>query len=207
MPKTGQMKQTKFLKGECQHCRGHIDFPAESAGLTTDCPHCGKQTELFLSQPKDEPTIPRATIVYTIIAVIILGAGLAGAIVALKMAERKVPHKRADVVAQVPVAPMDSTPDPHDVIAQTDFRISTVTLEKIKGSSLVYAVGTLTNTADRQRFGVRAQFDLLDENGTKVGDAKDYQQVIEPHGEWKFRALVVAAKVASAKIASVTEEK
>lgn len=201
------MKQTKFLTGECQHCHGHIEFAAESAGLTTDCPHCGKQTELLLALPKDEPTIPRATIVYTVIAVIILGAGLAGAIVALKMAQRKVAHKKVEAVAQAPVAPMDATPDPHDLIAQTGFRVSLVTLEKIKGSSLVYAVGTLTNTADRQRFGVRAQFDLLDENGNKVGDAKDYQQVIEPHGEWKFRALVVAAKVASAKIASVTEEK
>ena len=201
------MNQTKFLKGECQHCHGHIEFPAESVGLTTDCPHCGKQTELFLAQPKVEPTIPRATIVYTVIAVIILGAGLAGAIVALKMAERKVARKKVETIAQAPVAPTNATPDTGSPITEAGFRVGPVTLEKTKGSSLVYAVGTLTNAADRQRFGVRAQFDLFDENGNKIGDAKDYQQVIEPHGEWKFRALVVAAKVASAKIASVTEEK
>src|SRR6478736_176129 len=101
MPKTGQMKQTKFLRGECQHCHGHIEFPAESAGLSTDCPHCGKQTDLLLALPKEEPIIPRATIVYTLIAVIILVAGLAGAIIALKMAERKVAHKKTETVADV----------------------------------------------------------------------------------------------------------
>ena len=149
------MKQTKFLKGECQHCHGHIEFPAESAGLATDCPHCGKQTELLLAVPKEEPTIPRATIVYTIIAVVILVAGLAGAIVALKMAQRKVADKKIEVVSQPQVAPADTTAGPTDPIVQAGFNISPITIEKTKGSSLIYAVGTLSNDSDRQRFGVK----------------------------------------------------
>ncbi len=202
------MNQTKYLKGECQHCHGHIEFPAESAGLTIDCPHCGKQTELLLALPKDEPTIPRATIIYTVIAVIILAAGLAGAMIALKMAQRKVGHKKEEVVAQGPlVTATNAVPDADDPIVQAGFQVSPITIEKTKGSSLVYAVGTLTNAADRQRFGVKILFDLFDESGQKVGVAKDYQQVIEPKGEWKFRALVVASKTMSAKVASVTEEK
>ena len=206
MPNTGQMKQTKFLKGECQHCHGHIEFPAESAGLTNNCPHCGKQTELLLAVPKEEPTIPRATIVYTAIAVIILVAGLAGAMIALKMAERKVGHKKTEPVAEAPsVAP--TVADPGDPIVQAGFEVSPITIEKTKGSSLIYATGTLSNPADHQRFGVKLQFDLFDETGQKVGTAKDYQSVIEPKGEWKFRALVVTSKASSAKIASVTEEK
>lgn len=207
MPKTGQMKQTKFLKGECQHCHGHIEFPAESAGLTTACPHCGKQTDLLLALPKDEPTIPRATIVYTVIAVIILVAGLAGAMIALKMAERKVGHKKTEAVVDAPMTPTNAVADPADPIAQAGFQVSPITIEKTKGSSLVYAIGTLSNTAERQRFGVKLQFDLFDDAGQKVGTAKDYQSVIEPKGDWKFRALVVTSKAISAKIASVTEEK
>src|SRR6266498_2365187 len=101
------MNRTKYLKGECQHCHGHVEFPAESAGLTTNCPHCGKQTELFLAQPKEEPTIPTATIVYTVIAVFILGTGLVGAMIALKMAQRKVAHKKEIVLVQLP--PVAST--------------------------------------------------------------------------------------------------
>jgi hypothetical protein len=65
----------------------------------------------------------------------------------------------------------------------------------------------LTNAADRQRFGVKIQFDLFDDSGQKVGGAKDYQQVIEPKGEWKFRALIVSSRATSAKVASITEEK
>jgi hypothetical protein len=207
MPKTGQMKQTKFLKGECQHCYGHIEFPAESAGLTTDCPHCGKQTDLLLALPKVEPTIPRATIVYTVIAVIILVAGLAGAMIALKMAERKVGHKKNEAVVDVPMTPTNAVADPADPIAQAGFQVSPITIEKTKGSSLIYAIGTLSNTAERQRFGVKLQFDLFDNAGQKIGTAKDYQSVIEPKGDWKFRALVVTSKAISAKIASVTEDK
>lgn len=201
------MNQTKYLKGECQHCHGHIEFPAESAGLTTNCPHCGKQTELLLALPKDEPTIPLATVIYTIVAVVILVAGLAGAIVALKMAQRKVAHNKNDVVAQAPVAPTNAAPPPEDPITQAEFRLSPVTIEKTAGTSLRHAVGTLTNTADRQRFGVKIQFDLFDDNGQKIDTTKDYQPVIEPKGEWKFHAPVMTAKATSASATSVTEEK
>jgi hypothetical protein len=210
MPKTGQMKQTKFLKGECQHCHGHIEFPAESVGLTTDCPHCGKQTELLLAVPKEEPTIPRATIVYTVIAVLILGAGLAGAMVALKIAQRNALRTKPEVVSQAPAPIITTTTAPpvdDDPIAQAGFRVSAVTIEKTTGTSLRHAVGTLTNTSNRQRFGVRIQFDLFDDSGQKLDATKDYQQVIEPQGEWKFRAPVMASKATAAKVTSVTEEK
>jgi hypothetical protein len=205
MPKTGQMNQTKFLKGECQHCHGQIEFSVESVGLTTDCPHCGKRTELLLAIPKEEPTIPRATIVYTIIAVVILSAGLAGAMVALKMAQRKVLRNKAEVVSQA-AAPTSTAVD-DDPIAQAAFRVGAVTIEKTAGTSLRHAVGTLTNTSNRQRFGVRIQFDLFDESGQKLETTKDYQQVIEPQGEWKFRAPVMASKATAAKVTSVTEDK
>jgi hypothetical protein len=207
MPKTGQMNQTKFLKGECQHCRGGIEFPAESVGLMTDCPHCGKQTELLLAMPKEEPTIPRATIIYTIIAVAVLGAGLAGAMVALKMAQGKVLRNKAEVVSETPTPRTTAPQVDDDPIAQAGFRVSAVAIEKTAGTSLRHAVGTLTNTSNRQRFGVRIQFDLFDDSGQKLDATKDYQQVIEPQGEWKFRAPVMASKATAAKVTSVTEEK
>src|SRR5690242_13056463 len=146
------MNPIKYLKGECQHCHGHIEFPAESAGLITTCPHCGKQTDLLLALPKDEPTIPRATIVYTIIAVLILAAGLAGAMIALKLAQRKITHKKDEAVAHAPVALTNATANPDDPFTQAGFRISPVTIEKTTGTSLRHAVGTLTNSSDRQRF-------------------------------------------------------
>ena len=34
------------MKTECQHCGGHIEFDDDSAGLDSQCPHCGRQTRL-----------------------------------------------------------------------------------------------------------------------------------------------------------------
>jgi len=81
--------RTKHLKGQCQWCGGHIEFPAETVGTSIDCPHCGKSTELMLALPPEEPTIPRSTIVWTLVTILLLLAGLGGALIALKRAERK----------------------------------------------------------------------------------------------------------------------
>ena len=88
-----------------------------------------------------------------------------------------------------------------------NFRASSVTLDKGQGSSVVYAVGTVGNLTNRQRFGVRVELELLDANGGKVGSATDYRPTLEPNEEWRFRALVVEKKVASAKIAAIKEDK
>src|SRR5262249_23818117 len=113
-----------------------------------------------------------------------------------------------DAVAESPsVAPTIAAVDPADPIARAGFDVSLIAIEKTQGSSLIYATGTLSNPSERQRFGVKLQFDLFDDGGQKVGTAKDYQSVIEPKGEWKFRALVVTSKATSAKVASITEEK
>lgn len=40
-------------KCNCQHCSGHISFPAEMAGQMTVCPHCGLETKLYV------PAIPQ----------------------------------------------------------------------------------------------------------------------------------------------------
>jgi hypothetical protein len=94
-----------------------------------------------------------------------------------------------------------------------DLKVSSITLQKRSGSSsLVYAMGTVRNESDVQRFGVRVELDLYDAAGTQIqlkgkpAKATDYVQVIEPNGQWRFRALVVAPKTASAKVAKVTEE-
>jgi hypothetical protein len=198
--------ETKYLKGCCQSCGGHIEYPAESVGTTIDCPHCGKLTELLLAVPPDEPTIPRSTIIWTVVTVLMLLAGLWGALAALKRAETKATEKRqAPAVVQSPQS--GETPVQAEVAIKAEFRSSAVVLQKNPGSSLVYAVATLTNTAARQRFGVKVFLDLLDETGNKVGEATDYQQLIERGGQWSFKALVVAPKTASANIAEIREER
>lgn len=207
------MTRMKHLRGECQHCGGHLEFPAESIGLQAPCPHCGQQTELMLEQPPEEPSLPRRVIVWTVAAIIVLGLGLLGAMLALKRAERWAAKQKQERVGQPAVnagtggAPVEASGQPPATSGNDEFGVSKISLEKAPGTSLVYAVGTVKNHANKQRFGVKLELDLLDAGGQKVGAAKDYQAVLEPGAEWRFKALVVEPKgVASAKVASLKEE-
>jgi len=218
------MTKTKFLKGECTQCGGHIEYPAESIGVTIDCPHCGKQTELQLLAAPDESGIPRAAIIWTAVAVVILVLGLGGALAALKRARNwaeRQKHTQAAPTASAPLSAEPATPGlaptpaaapaaaqqpAEDRQTPSGLLASAIAMEKATGSSLVYAVGVLTNSTDRQRFGVKLELDLLDSTGKRLGTARDYQQVIEPKSTWRFKALVVDSKATTAKIASIKEE-
>jgi hypothetical protein len=206
------MNQTKFLKGECSVCKGHIEFPAETAGTTINCPHCGKPTELLLAAPPDEPTVPRRTIVWTAIGILVLGTGLALAFVALKRAEswaasrKSGPAASSQSSAATNAASADASPQAGPA-GEAGFEATSVSLEKTPGSSLVYATGTISNPSSRQRFGVKVELDLLDGTGKKVGSAKDYTQIIEPGAKWQYKALVVGKSVSSAKLSSIQEQK
>jgi hypothetical protein len=87
-----------------------------------------------------------------------------------------------------------------------DLKVGDITLEKAKGSSVVYAVGVLRNESDHQRFGVNIEVELADAKGAKAGVAKDYRSVVEPRQEWRFRALVLDTKAVSAKLSRIREE-
>jgi hypothetical protein len=145
-----------------------------------------------------------------VIGIVILVMGLVGAIAALKRAERWAARQKhqaetAAVVESSSNVPADTaaTEDPQ---AQNGFVVSAVALEKAPGTSLVYAVGTVKNTADHKRFGVKVELDLFDANEQKVGTAKDYQPVMETNSIWHFKALVVDTKAMSAKVAVIKED-
>ena len=59
-------------KCTCQHCNGHIAFPAEMAGQMITCPHCQLETRLFVPCVS-APTKPRNknTAVFVIIGFIV----------------------------------------------------------------------------------------------------------------------------------------
>lgn len=88
------MRGTKKLKARCQACGRAIEYPAELVGTTVDCPHCHQATELLLEVPSIAPVLPRRAIAYALVAVVILVLGLAGALIALKRAERMATERR-----------------------------------------------------------------------------------------------------------------
>jgi hypothetical protein len=51
------------------------------------------------------------------------------------------------------------------------------------------------------------ELELLDAEGNQVGRATDYQQVVEPNGEWKFRALVMEKRATAARVMGILEDK
>jgi hypothetical protein len=85
-------------------------------------------------------------------------------------------------------------------------KAGSVTLEKQGDGRMIYAVGTVRNTSDHQRFGVKVELDVLDLQGEKLGSATDYTQVMEPGKEWKFKALVTDKKAATAKLIDIKEQ-
>ena len=197
-----------MLKGECQHCAGHIEFPADAIGLVAPCPHCRQQTELLLPAPKVEPTVPLRAIVWTAVSILVLCAGLFACLVALKRAEHLAAARKsvAPSTRAQSNSPAPESAGPSDTSVQSGFAASPVNIEKTPGTSLTYAVGTIRNNENRQRFGVKVELDLFDASGQKIGTAKDYQQLLEPNAQWAFKALVVPAATASAKVAAIKED-
>ena len=192
----------KDVRGDFQQCGGPFNSPAEATGQTTDCPHCGQPTELLLALPPEAKT-PASTkaIIYTVLALVILGGGLIAAVLLLKRAERLTARQRGTT----PNVAAQTSPAAVDPFARLGFHVSPVTLETSPGGSVVHAVGRIRNLTNRQRFGMNVEVELLDADGNKVGEAKDYQAVLEPDAEWQFRALVLEKTAVAARVLAITE--
>jgi hypothetical protein len=192
------MHKIKNLRGECQHCGGSIQFHAEHIGGVADCPLCGQPTELNLpAPPRERSPVPVKAIIFVTLAVLILGAGMVGINQALKRAKRL---QAAQTPA--PPAPRLKATGP---FASQEFQASPVVITQVPGRTIVYAVGTLTNFAARPRFEVKAEMDLFDETGAKLGVASDYQKLIEPGDRWEFKALVVDKRARTAQLTAIRE--
>ena len=126
-------------------------------------------------------------------------------------------QKAVPVVVTVPIAtnkPPAAPEPPKEPKSPNDLKVSALTIEKSKSSGkdkaktseLVYAVGTVKNESDWQRFGVKVICELFDANGANLGTATDYIQVIEPRKPWTFRALALDKKAVSAKLLTIKED-
>lgn len=165
----------------------------------------------MLPRPPEEPTFSRKALILAASAIIIMLAALVTTMLGLRHYQKLLAQRKASVAVPVvppstPTNPPIATPPVDEGNVQSDFRVSPIALEKQAGSSLVYAVGTVKNLLDKQRFGVKLELELDDAAGQKIGLARDYQQILEPGGEWKFKALVVGSKASSARLASIHEQ-
>jgi hypothetical protein len=195
------MSDADYLKCSCQKCGEHLEFPPSRSGEKIDCPHCGGQTTLVSIHEKIPAKSGRrgSIIIGFLLVLILVTAGLI-------LDRSKIP--KPAVLPQIPVAQTITNAAILETFNElNDFKISVVTLKKSESGGLVYAIGTVKNNTARQRFGVKIELDLLDEQDDKIGSASDYIAVLEPQGEWQFKALLTEPKVIKAKLSNIEEQK
>lgn len=206
------MPEEIFLKCSCRNCAGHIEFPADQLGQTIPCPHCEWETELIDASASSRRALhKKGSFLFAVLVSLLLAAALAYGILARRKTSAPSSPRGAPVVE---VLSKPGSPELLQKIQRLkkedqddrwkEWRPGTATLEKT-GTRLVYAVGTILNDSDRQRFGVTVELDLFDTQGAKLGTSSDYTQVIEPKAEWKFKALVTDASAVRAEISAIKE--
>ncbi len=206
------MNDANYLKCPCERCGNRIEFPEAALGKVVNCPHCGQPTRLQTGQTPAAAAPKRSPIPAILFGgLVVLACAGAGAFLLLHRGkhEANLPAPLATETPANPAADAKSAAapiPPKRKKAIEDLKTGDIQLDKAAGSSLVYAVGTMTNDSDFQRFGVRIELDVLNSQGAKIGTAKDYAQLLEPRHEWKFRALLLNPKAASARVASIKEE-
>jgi cytoskeletal protein RodZ len=126
--------------------------------------------------------------------------------IAAARSEKESTTEDADDSDAKPTTPTPTTAAAAPAKSVDDLKVSPIVLRRTQGSTLVYAIGSVHNNSDQQRFGVSLELDLLDAGGKKIGTAKDYAKIIEPRKDWRFRALVVAPKTVSVKLAKIRED-
>lgn len=195
-----------YFKCACQRCGKRIEFPSNGVGVTVDCPHCGKPTALGVAADSSTATRSKKALWATLALIAVVVIGMSGAFL-WKQKSKEIPVAPAPKPAVAPVTPAASpnklaAPDKAAVPADTieDFSVGKITLQKVQGSSLVYAVGTAKNAVDRQRFGVRIELNLLDEQDRNIGVVSDYVSVVEPHKDWQFKALLMPTHTKATKV-------
>lgn len=209
------MEPGSYFKSTCANCGGRIEVPAEGAGMWIDCPHCGQKTQLVAppppldsstQQPFTATTKPRTRWPLFIGLGCVVFAAIAAAVVAFFFHTAKTDRALATPPVQQGTQPKHSQPKPEpEPDLWNGLKPTPVSIEKSGKSRLMYAIGTIRNDADKQRFGVKVTLDILDENGGKVGVATDYTQFIDAHKEWNFKALVTSSKATTAKVTAITE--
>lgn len=111
----------------------------------------------------------------------------------------------------MPIAPSTPTPAPTPTTAKNvqDLKFSVVKIQRPKGtrgSKLIYATGSVTNSSNAQRLGVKVEIDLLNEKGEKIDNSSDYRAALQPGEVWNFRALAHDPAVATGVVARIIEE-
>src|SRR5580658_4980727 len=133
------MSSSDFVKGECRHCSGHLEFPAEAIGSTILCPHCKQTTELVATIPPPK-TGGNRSLGPVLMVVCLVIAGLAGGY----FYWQKAGLGGSSATSPAPTPTNSTAPTANSVpsrLVTNNFAILPFKLLKTEGSSLVYVTG------------------------------------------------------------------
>jgi hypothetical protein len=182
------------------------------------CPHCGQWTELAADTAAS--TNAGKSRKFPLMALAGVGLVVAAAAIGFTLLKDKKSTSESKPV-KIALAPTNAVPEPTpptpaaEPVAETniqraklhdDLKVGAIELQKTPGTSLVHAVGAVKNDSDFVRYGVKIELMLLSKDGKKIGTAQDYQATIEPHQDWKFKALVTDSRAVAAKFVALTED-
>ena len=218
-------------KCACAECGHEIAYLESQAGTIVECPSCHEKSQLpeklGLLQAKGPP-LPqfrvcdfcgaqinfldpscstceardkRRRILTPVAAIAFIGAlAIAGVLTYKK-------SKPSPVVTP--------NPTPHMYLAQpvakapkstSDLQASHFVLERTRGDTLATAVGDILNNSDNVHHQIRAEVDLLDKNGAKVGTVSDSFVDLGANQTWHFVANVTDTNAMSIRFAGIKED-
>jgi len=211
-----------YFKGACDHCRGHIEFPATALGTRISCPHCGQQTKL--RDPAQVPLLKAACgncgghIAFPIEAAgSVVDCPHCGVKTELSVADESVPAgrkaRRIWVIAGGFVASVAVVLGLILAYGKLergngeDVELRRYELQPANGAEPARVGGNIVNHTKVRFYSVIVEFDLFDRAGKPVGRTSDYLAILEPKDSWDFKAVVSRPDVATAKFVKIAKEK
>jgi hypothetical protein len=222
-----------FYKCVCAHCGGLIDYQAHQAGQVVVCPKCKQKSELppatrlgmlqFAGPPiptfKNCPrcngqmrfidkTCPGCAIIrkrrwlclWIVLAVLAIALLAGTAWVAIRHFQKppEPPKTGPDVLTQ---------PAVDNYLGTNELLPGRFVIQQRRGSDLLIAVGDIVNVSKKAHSHIRADLNVLDRNGKKIGTVSDYMNGLAPGEIWHFNARITDTNAVSLTFARFHEEK
>jgi hypothetical protein len=226
------MEFTNYLKCSCANCGGPIEYPPGDAGQIIECPKCKEKSRLpgtpsdlrlqgldelppkplkkcLICGTEQEPGVPncpvcaeerkkRRMLRTVLIAVSSLAVLMTAAVGWVSWQKGHLPP------------PPPSGPLPQPIVNRpksiNDLKIGKFYLEKRRGSDQGVAAGTIENDSGNVHFRIKAEVDLLDLKGAKVGTVSDIVTELGPRQKWEFLAAVTNTNAVNVRFATIKED-
>ena len=216
------MAEPKYLKGACEHCRGHIEFPPGALGTKVSCPHCGQETAL--RDPALALLLKAAC--HSCEGRIEFPAEAAGSLAScphcgteteLTLVGASVPARRkmrsgwriAGAAGALVFLLLG-------LIAGftrlgrgsgEEVELRRFELQPVRGVEPAVVAGQIVNHTQVRFYSVSVVFELLDKGGKPVGDAAEYLAILEPKDSWDFKAVISRPDAASVRLVKIVKER